>query len=43
VPFVQDKVDAAGALADDHSRRKIRELLEALAALARKLNPAGRP
>jgi len=37
VPFVQDKVDSGGRLTDVKTREKIRELLEALVALTRRL------
>jgi chromate reductase len=37
VPNAADKVDATGRVTDEKTRRKIKELLESLAAWARRL------
>lgn len=37
VPFAQDKVDGNGRLTDEKTRKKIRELLESLVALTKKV------
>jgi len=37
VPFAKDKIDAEGKLADEHTRTKIRELLESLVVWTRRL------
>jgi chromate reductase len=42
IPFATEKFDADGNLIDDKSRQKIRELLEALAAWTRRLQPGER-
>ncbi len=40
VPFVKDKIDASGRLADETTRGKIKEQIESLAAWARRLKTA---
>ncbi len=40
VPFVQEKVDRSGRLTDQHTRDKIRELIEGLVAWTRRLTAA---
>jgi chromate reductase len=40
VPFAQDKVDGNGRVTDEKTRRKIRELLESLAAWTKRIKLA---
>jgi chromate reductase len=42
VPFAQDKVDGNGRLTDEKTRKKIRELLESLVALTRRMRLSDR-
>jgi chromate reductase len=42
VPFAQDKVDGNGRLTDEKTRKKIRELLERLVALTRRMKLSDR-